>query len=386
MHLAAVSGSRADWGLLSMPLRRLREAEGVTVSLILTGQHLAAGEESSLSQIERDHFVPVACVDIDTSDDSAAGITRSTSLAIAGIGASLAQLKPDLLMILGDRYEIFASAAAAACQSIPVAHLCGGDVTEGALDDALRHAITKLSHVHFVTNAEAARRVGQMGEDPANIHCVGSPGLDRIRQTPLLSREKLFASVGLVPRRRNLLVTYHPVTLDDNPLAEASEVMRALDRLGPEVGIIFTGANADRGGKGIDTLVAQFVAEHDHAVAHRTLGGQRYYSAIAHTDAVVGNSSSGLYEVPSFRKPTVNIGDRQKGRLRASSVIDCEGQTDVIVQAVEAAFALDCSGAVNPYGDGHTSERIVAVLQSIRGATRGLLRKGFVDLREGMRP
>ena len=379
MRIGAVTGGRADWGLLSMPLAALRADPRFEVVLIATGQHLAPGEDASLAAIVRDGFEVAENVDIAIDDDSAVGIAHSAGLATAGLGRVFGHLRPDLVMLLGDRWEILAAATAALLARIPVVHLCGGDITEGAFDDAIRHAITKLSHIHFVTSEDARARVVQLGEDPGNVHCVGSPGLDRIRATKLMSRAALFDSVGLVPRAKNVLVTYHPATLADDVLGECRAMLVALDALGPDVGILFTGANADPGARGIDGLVGSFVDAHANSKAVRSLGAERYFSALAHVDAVVGNSSSGLYEAPSFGKPAVNIGDRQTGRLKARSVIDCAGKAGAIVEALRGAFTLDCAGVVNPYGDGHASERIVSVLGEVGDPAR-LLRKRFHNL------
>ena len=383
LKVVAVTGGRADWGLLSMPLAALRADKAFALSLIVTGQHLVPGEESSLAAIIDDGFVIAEQVDIKIGDDSPEGIAQSSGLGVAGIGATLARLKPDLMILLGDRYEILAAAFAALIARVPIAHLCGGDITEGAMDDAFRHAITKLSHIHFVTNRSAHDRVIQLGENPANVHCVGSPGLDRIRSTTVVTERTFFEHVGLVPRGRNFLVTYHPVTLEADPLAECREMLAALDALGSNVGVLFTGANADWGAHGIDKLIGDFVADHANARSVRTLGAEFYFAALAHVDAVVGNSSSGLYEAPSFATPTVNIGDRQKGRIKASSVIDCPGERSHILAAIERALVLDCTGVVNPYGDGHASERIHAVLAAI-GSPQRLMRKHFHDLGLGL--
>lgn len=374
-----MTGGRADWGLLSTPLAALRADPAFDVGLIVTGQHLAPGEGASLAAISDFGFAPDALVDIAIGDDSAVGVSRSTALAVEGLATAIARLAPDLMLLLGDRYEILAAATAALLARVPVAHLCGGDITEGAIDDAIRHAITKLAHIHFVTNADARKRVLQLGEDPQNVHDVGSPGLDLIARTPIITREALLASLGLPPRSTFLLVTYHPATLDDDPLAECREMLASLDEVGRDIGFVFTGANADPGARGIDGLIGAFVAAHDNAVAVRSLGAERYFSAIAHCAAVVGNSSSGLYEAPSFGKPTVNIGDRQKGRLRAASVIDVAGSREAITAAIARAMTIDCHGVVNPYGDGHASERIVAALKRI-GPPGRLLRKRFHDV------
>lgn len=383
LHIAAITGGRADWGLLSMPLLAMRGDTAFAVSLVVTGQHLAPGEEASLAAIRDEGFDIAERVDIEVGDDSALGIARSTGLAVERLAAALGRLAPDLVLLLGDRYEILAAATAALFARVPVAHLCGGDITEGAMDEAIRHAITKLSHLHFVTHKAAFDRVLQLGEDPARVHCVGSPGLDRIRRTPVMAREELLDSVGLDRTARHLLlVTYHPVTLDDDPLPEPREMLAALATLKSDTAIIVTGSNADPGARGIDGLISAFVSARPSTVAVRTLGARRYFSAAAHADVVVGNSSSGLYEVPSFGTPTVDIGDRQKGRLRARSVIHCAGERSAIRAAIDQAFKLDCTGVENPYGDGHASERIVGVLRGLRPPL-DLVRKQFHDIARG---
>lgn len=375
-----MTGGRADWGLLSMPLAALRDDPAFEVRLAVTGQHLAPHEGTSLAAIAADGFEIDEQVDIAIDDhDDAVSVSRSAGLAVAGMAAAIECQKPDFVLLLGDRYEILSAAMAALIARVPVVHLCGGDVTEGAFDDSIRHAITKLSHVHLVTSTAARNRVVQLGENPDFVHCVGSPGLDRIRVTELIARDELLEHVGLSPRPHLLLITYHPATLDDDPLRECRAMLAALGELDDDFNLLFTGSNADPGARGIDGLVGALVEARDNAAAVRSLGSRRYYSALAHADAVVGNSSSGLYEAPSFRKPTVNIGDRQKGRLRAASVIDCRGETTSIRDAIRKALALDCSAVVNPYGDGHTSERVVSILKSI-SEPRALLRKHFHDV------
>jgi UDP-hydrolysing UDP-N-acetyl-D-glucosamine 2-epimerase len=379
LRIAAVTGGRADWGLLSFPLSTLKVDDAFELSLIVTGQHLAPGEKRSLTEIVADGFTATEAVDIGLGPDNAQSIGHSFGLAVAKISEALARLKPDLMLILGDRYEIFAAAIAALFHRIPVVHLCGGDVTEGAMDDGMRHAITKLSHIHFVTNMAARDRVIQLGEDPARVFCVGSPGLDRIRLTPVLSRDEFFKSVGLMPRQRNLLVTYHPVTLAADPFKEVREMLAALVSLGPDVGILLTGSNADINARGIDALIGSFIADRQNAVRHRTLGAQCYYSAMTHLDVMVGNSSSGLYEAPSFSLPTVNIGDRQKGRIRAHSVIDCVGERNAIKMAITEAFAFGRKQVENPYGDGFTCTRILAALKAL-GSPETLVQKRFLNI------
>lgn len=378
LKVCAVTGGRADWGPMSVLLGRLRDDPDFDLKIVATGQHLIASAGDTASVIEAEGFTIAERVDMQLAGDSAVAVTKSLGLATIGFADVLARLQPDLMLVLGDRYEILAAVQAALVARVPVAHLCGGDVTEGAMDDAIRHAITKMSHIHFVTNEDSARRVRQLGEASETVHCVGSPGLDRIRLTPLLDRTAFFHSIDFAPRARNLLITFHPVTLDADPTAQLDALLLALERLGPNTGLIFTGTNTDTGSNAIAQRIANFVASRDNACAHASLGAQRYFSALRHVDVVVGNSSSGLYEAPSFGTPTVNIGDRQQGRLRAASVIDCPAEPDAIVAAIERACEMDCSDVTNPYGDGHAAERILSVLKRLEKPA-SLLKKRFCD-------
>jgi UDP-N-acetylglucosamine 2-epimerase (non-hydrolysing)/GDP/UDP-N,N'-diacetylbacillosamine 2-epimerase (hydrolysing) len=378
LRICAVTGSRADYGLLSVPLTKIRDDPHFSLSLIVTGQHLAPGFESSIDEIEADGLTIIRKVDMMMATDSGAALTKSAGLALIGFAEALETLQPDLLLVLGDRYEILAAVYAALLARVPVAHIAGGDVTEGAIDDAIRHAITKMSHIHFVATEQAARRVAQLGEDASTIHNVGSPGLDRIRLTQTLEREEFFRQVDIRPCPLNILVTFHPVTAQGDSEQQCQQLLRALDALGPETGIVFTGVNADHEGRLLADLIQDFVKAHSNATYVRSLGPQRYYSALRHMDVVVGNSSSGLYEAPSFGIPTVNVGPRQDGRLRAETVIDCAANQDAIRQAIEAAIHTGRRTVTNPYGDGHSAERIVDILRRLPN-TQLLLKKRFVD-------
>ncbi|GGH15594.1 UDP-N-acetyl glucosamine 2-epimerase [Alsobacter metallidurans] len=375
LHVAIVTGSRADWGLLAGPARALAD-RGLRVSVIATGQHL--GPANTLEAIRQDGFEPADTVDILLAADTGAAAAKAMGLLQIGLAETLGRLAPDLLLVLGDRYEILAAVSAALVMRIPVAHIAGGDITEGAMDDAIRHAITKMASLHFTTTEEAAARVRAMGEPAGRVHAVGSPGIDRIRATALLTRDETFAALGLPPTPKLLVVTFHPVTLSDSSRAELAALLDTLGRLGPEFGLVFTGVNADPDGATLDRDIAAFCARRPNAVHRGSLGSRLYFSAVAAADAVVGNSSSGLYEVPSFGKPTVDVGDRQKGRLRASSVVHCAPTRDAIAAAIAQALAMDASGAVNPYGDGRSSARIADVIAAIE-RPRDLLRKPAGD-------
>ncbi len=372
------TGGRADWGLLSVPARALAATPGVAVAVIATGQH--AGAQGTLAAVQQDFQGPVGLVDMGIADDSGAALSHAMARLQHGLTDHLAEARPDLLLLLGDRYEVLTAATVATMLSIPIAHIAGGDVTEGAMDDALRHAISKLSHLHFATTHEARRRLLAMGEQPDRVVVSGSPGIDRLLGESQIDRHGFFQAVGLEPRQRNIVVAFHPVTLADNSMDQLRGMLGALAHLGDEIGIIFTGVNADPGFLSVDTAIAEFCSGRANAVRRASLGSHLYANALRHCDAVVGNSSSGLYEAPTFRTPTVNIGDRQAGRLRAASVIDCDGAAQAVLGALHAAFALDCSGVTNPYGDG-TAGAIIARHLAGLDDPRRLLRKRFHDSR-----
>ena len=379
-RVCVVTGSRAEYGLLSNVMRGIQQDDDLDLLVIATGMHLSPEFGLTWRVIEEDGFAIDAKVEMLLSSDSPVGIAKSIGLGTMGCAEALDRLKPDLLVLLGDRFEILAAAQAALIARIPVAHIAGGDTTEGAFDEAIRHSITKMAHLHFVTNEEAAKRVRQLGEDPAHIHVVGSPGIDQIRRLKLLSRAELSQELGFTFKEKNLLVTFHPVTLDDvSAKQQFQELLDALDQLGNETGVIFTKPNADTDGRVIIGMVDDYVATRPHARAYTSLGQLRYLSAMAQVNAVVGNSSSGLYEAPSFGKPTVNIGDRQKGRLQASSVLNCGAVAGKIRAAIGEALTRDCTGTVNPYGDGHSSERIVSLIKQVADP-KALLKKHFYEV------
>jgi UDP-N-acetylglucosamine 2-epimerase (non-hydrolysing)/GDP/UDP-N,N'-diacetylbacillosamine 2-epimerase (hydrolysing) len=378
-HIVTVSGSRADYGLLYWPMKRIEADPAFRLSVVATGMHLAAGFGMTVNQFATDGFAVAEQVPTLDAEDSAAGIARAISRGVAGCSAAFERLQPDLVLLLGDRYEIFAAAQAAFVAKIPIAHLCGGDVTAGALDDAFRHGISKMASIHFPSNAAAAQRLHRLGEPEDRIFTVGSTGLDYIRQQPVLHRPELEAALGHALAPRYLLVTFHPVTLDPKPsLAQLDALLAALAELPREIGIVFTLSNADVEGRAINQRVEAFVHGRANTHAHVTLGPARYLGLMRHAASVVGNSSSWLYEAPSLHVPTVQIGSRQEGRLRAGSVIDCPPDQGAIRHAIEQAMALDCSAVINPYGDGHASERLVDALKQI-GDWAPLVYKTFAD-------
>lgn len=377
-RVCVITGSRAEYGLLFWLLKDLQADAAFELQLVVTGMHLAPEFGNTVREIENDGFEITRRVEMLLSGDSAGAIAKSVGLGVIGTSDVLEQLRPDIVVVLGDRFEIFAAAQACLIHNIPVAHIAGGDTTEGAIDEAMRHAITKIAHLHLVTNELSARRVRQLGEDPARVFNVGSPGLDQLRRRPLLDRSALEAALGAPLGERNLLITFHPVTLQsDRGVAEFEELLAALDALDPSVGLWFTQPNADAGGRSMaSTLNAWVMANKARAHLHASLGPLRYLSLMAQVNAVIGNSSSGLYEAPTLEVACVNIGDRQRGRLAAGSVLHCAGERTAIAATIARAMALDCSGTVNPYGDGCSSQRIVDILRSMP-ARADLLRKSF---------
>jgi UDP-hydrolysing UDP-N-acetyl-D-glucosamine 2-epimerase len=375
--ICVVTGTRAEYGLLYWLMKEIQADEDLELQIIATGAHLSPEFGLTYKVIESDGFEINEKVDMLLSSDTPVGITKSLGLATIGFADAYDRLKPDIVVLLGDRYEILAAAQAALIIGLPIAHIAGGDTTEGAFDEAIRHSITKMSHIHFVTNEISARRVRQLGENPQYIFNVGSPGIDYIKRVQLLNRSDLEKELGFEFQDKNLLITFHPVTLDRVSSAhQFTELLTALDSLGTGVGIIFTKANADTQGRSINQMIDKYAESHPKAKAYASLGQVNYFSVIAQVDAVVGNSSSGIYEVPSFGKPTVNIGDRQKGRLQAASIINCQPQASAIKQAITAAFAMDCSNVQNPYGDGNSSMQMLSVLKSIPDF-KSLLKKQF---------
>ncbi|HSI94514.1 MAG TPA: UDP-N-acetylglucosamine 2-epimerase [Methylophilaceae bacterium] len=380
--ICVVTGTRADYGCLRWVMEGIKAADGLELQIIATGMHLSPEFGLTYREIEKDGFVIDRKVEMLLSSDTPTGISKSMGLGLMGFGEAFEQLKPDLVLVLGDRFEIFAAASAAMVARLPLAHLHGGETTEGAIDEAIRHSITKMSHLHFVAAEDYRRRVVQLGEAPDRVFLVGGLGIDNIQRLELLDRAALEASLDFKLGPKNLLVTFHPVTLEKSTAgAQMAELLAALEEL-EDTHLIFTMPNADTDGRILIDMVEQFVATHTNARAYTSLGQLRYLSCIRQMDGVVGNSSSGLAEVPSFRKGTINIGDRQRGRLKAGSVIDCAPERQSIAAALRTLyspkFQAELETVRNPYGEGGASEKVVWVLQEYPLDT--LLKKTFYDL------
>jgi UDP-hydrolysing UDP-N-acetyl-D-glucosamine 2-epimerase len=363
--ICVVTGTRAEYNLLSPLLRAIDRAPDFSLQIIAAAAHLSPDFGLTYKVIEEDGFRINAKVEMLLASDTGTAVAKSMGIGTIGFADAFAQLNPELLLVLGDRFEILSAVQAALVMKLPVAHLAGGDTTEGAFDEAIRHSITKMSHLHFVTHEEAAQRVRQLGEDPARVFVVGSPGIDELLATPIASREEVERNLGFSLRPRNLLITYHPVTAEpDNGSSGFRELLVALDRLGREWGLIFTRPNADPSGREFASALEFFVARHKNAILFKSLGPKWYWSAMAHCDAIVGNSSSGLYETPSLKKPTIDIGSRQDGRPRASSVFHTPADAQNIERAIRHAVEADCSGTMNPYGFGDAVPKIMQALRA----------------------
>jgi GDP/UDP-N,N'-diacetylbacillosamine 2-epimerase (hydrolysing) len=380
--ICVVTGTRAEFGLLRWVMHDLREHSGLELQVIATGMHLSPEFGMTAGEIEQSGFRIDAKVEMLLSADSAAAVSKSIGLGMIGFSDAYARLQPDLVVVLGDRFEIFAAAAAAMIAGIPIAHLHGGETTEGAFDEAIRHAITKMSHLHFVAAEPYRQRVIQLGEHPDRVFLSGGLGVDAIKRIKLLDREALEQSLDFRFGQKNLLITFHPVTLESQSSSEQmAELLRALDAL-DGTNLIFTMPNADTGGRKLAQQVEEFTHTHPNARVYTSLGQLRYLSALQFVDAVVGNSSSGLAEAPSFGIGTINIGDRQRGRLRAASVIDCAPQAESILEAIRHMYSREfralLSTVANPYGDGGAAARIVRTLGEF--PLSGILKKAFYDI------
>lgn len=381
--ICIVTGTRAEYGLLRGVIAGLRQAENVQLQLVVTGAHLSPEFGLTYREIEADGVHIDAKVEMLVSADTATGVAKSMGLGLIGMADAFDRLRPDIIVLLGDRFEVLAAATAALVAGIPLAHLHGGETTEGAFDEAIRHAVTKMSHLHFVAAGEYRRRVIQLGEQPERVFLVGGLGVDAIQRLHLLDQVALEQLLDFKLGAKNLLVTFHPATLDAVGSSEQqmAELLAALATL-QDTHLIFTMPNADNGSRALVAMLESFAARHAHARVYASLGLLRYLSCLKLVDGVVGNSSSGLAEAPTLKTGTVNIGTRQQGRLRASSVIDCEPNRQSISEAIARlyapAFRNQLNATVNPYGDGGASEKIVHVLRD--HPLQGLVKKSFHNI------
>ena len=380
--ICVVTGTRAEYGLLYWLMKEIQSTDGMELQIIATGMHLSPEFGLTYQQIEGDGFVIDKKIEMLLSSDTEVGISKSMGIGMVGFADALNDLKPDLMVVLGDRYEIFVATSAAMIAKIPVAHLHGGEATEGLIDEAIRHSITKMSQLHFTATETYRSRIIQLGEQPDHVFNVGGTGIDNIVRLQLLDRDEFQKAIDFELGEKNILVTFHPVTLE-NATAE-DQFQSLLDVLAEEdLHVIFTKANADTNGRVINAMIDLFVSENpDRSVCFTSMGQLRYLSALQFMDGVIGNSSSGLLEVPSFKIGTIDIGDRQRGRIKAESVIDCQPDHSsiriAISQLISEEFREKARSVINPYGAGGTAEKIVAVLKEV--SLKGILKKSFYDI------
>jgi UDP-hydrolysing UDP-N-acetyl-D-glucosamine 2-epimerase len=380
--VGVVTVARSDYGHYLPLLRRIGEVDGLRLHLIVAGSHLAPEFGSTVELIEADGFEVADRVEMLRSSDTPQGIAESMGLGVIGFAESFARVRPDILVLLGDRFEMHAAALAALPFKIPVAHIHGGEITRGAIDDALRHSMTKLSHLHFVATEEYARRVIQLGEEPWRVLMTGGIGLDNVRSIAPMERAELEAVVGLSLDEPILLVTFHPVTLEfEEAEWQTGELLSALGAA--DLPVVFTAPNADTGGRSVRALIEAFVQSTARSVLVENLGTRAFFSMMSVAAAMVGNSSSGIIEAPSFGLPVVNIGTRQEGRVRAANVIDVgyrqEEILDGVRRALDASFRESLRSMANPYDAGGAAELIVDRLASV-DLDRALVTKRFHDL------
>ena len=381
--ICVVTGTRAEYGLLYWLMKEIEADKELELQLIVTGMHLSPEFGLTYKEIEKEFSVNKK-IEMLLSSDTSVGISKSMGLAQISFAESYDELKPDIVIVLGDRYEIFSATSAAMIARIPIAHIHGGEKTEGLIDEPIRHSITKMSHLHFTATDEYKNRVIQLGENPSRVFNVGGMGIENIKRLKLLSKDEFEKSIEFKLNIKNILVTFHPVTLENSTAQEQfKELLDAIDEL-EDTNIIFTKANSDTDGRVINQMIDEYVTKNSHkSIVFTSLGQLRYLSALQYVDAVVGNSSSGLAEAPSFKIGTINIGDRQKGRIKASSVIDCEPNKDSILNSFEKLYSKEfqetLKTTINPYGDGYASKKIVEILKSVD--LGNILKKSFYDLK-----
>ena len=390
-RIAVVTTSRADYSHLYWPLRLLSEHPEVDLKLIAMAAHLSPEFGATVGEIEKDGFAIAARIETLLSSDSDVGMAKSIGVAVLSLADVLGAMRPDLLLLIADRYEMLAPAAVALSLRIPMAHIEGGEISEGALDDAVRNALTKMSHIHFTSTEGARARVIAMGEESWRVHRAGAPSLDHLRRSRLLTRAEVETACGLDLRVPALLVAYHPVTLENDTTCEADALFGALEQIaerssGGETQILFCYPNADAGSRALVERSRAFASRHSKAKIFVNLDAVTYWSLLRCVEAMVGNSSSGIMETASFALPTVNVGMRQRGRERARNVLDAEPEKDAILARIAEArserFCAGLAGMTNPYGDGRAAERIVEVLTTCPLGLELIIKKQGAGSRE----
>lgn len=385
--ISVLTATRAEYGLLKPIIENLNAIPEFDVRIVVTGAHLSPEFGLTYKEIKEDGLPIDAKIEMLLSGDTPAAISKSMGLALVSFADYFERLDPDMLLVLGDRYETLAVCTAAMNQRIPIAHLYGGETTEGAVDESIRHAITKLSYLHFTSTEVYRMRVIQLGEHPDRVFCVGAVGIENILRKQLMSRDELASAINFSLNKPYAMVTFHPVTLEDNQSEDQFQALLKVCQKYQNMNFIFTKANADANGRIINKMIDHYLEQYNNATAFTSLGTIRYLSALKHCEFVIGNSSSGLLEAPSFGIPTVNIGDRQKGRLQADSVINCVPTVKAIDQALQIALSKDfkkkAENTVNPYGDGNTSQQVVAKIKDFLINEKIQMKKKFYDFKGG---
>ena len=381
--ICVVTGTRAEYGLLYWLMKEIDTDKDLELQIIATGMHLSEEFGNTYQQIEKDGFTIDKKVDISLSSDTELAISKSMGLGMIGFSDAFNELQPDLLVVLGDRFEIFSAVSAAMIAKIPVAHLHGGEATEGLIDEPIRHSITKMSHLHFTATNEYRNRVIQLGEQPDRVFNVGGLGIDNINKLKLLAKSDFEKAINFELGEKNVLVTFHPVTLEKSTSeTQFQALLESIDEL-KNTQIIFTKANSDTDGRIINSMIDDYVSKHDNTIAFSSMGQLNYLSALQFMDVVVGNSSSGLLEAPSFKIGTIDIGDRQKGRIKADSVISCLPNKNSISNAFKELYSKQfqsITGKVeNPYGTGGASKEIVRIIKDI--SLVNIVKKSFYDFK-----
>jgi len=380
--ICVVTSTRAEYGLLYWLLKEIEADSELELQLIVTGMHLSPEFGLTYKEIEKEFKIDKK-IEILGSSHSKLDICTEIARVYEKFTPAFSELKPDILVLLGDRYEIFGVAGVASIMQIPIAHIHGGETTQGAFDEAFRHSITKMSHIHFAATREYASRIIQLGEEPGRVFNVGGPGIENIKKLNLLNKDEFEKSINFKLTKKNILITFHPVTLENGSAKEQfSELLKAIDEL-KDTNFIFTKANSDIDGDVINKMIDEYISKNSQkAVTFASLGQLRYLSAIKFVDIVLGNSSSGLSEVPSFKKATINIGDRQKGRAKASSVIDVRPVKEEILAAIKKVYSKEfeqvLKDTTNPYDGGNSSKKMLKILKEIK--LDGILKKKFYDI------
>ena len=381
--ISVLTATRAEYGLLKPVINKLNKIEDFDVRLVVTGAHLSPEFGLTYKEIEADEIYIDEKIEILLSSDTPSSISKAMGLAMISFADYFSKLKPDLLIVLGDRYETLAVAMTAMNQRIPIAHMHGGETTEGAIDEAIRHAITKLSYLHFASTDEYRNRIIQLGETPDRVFKVGATGIENILNEQLFTKEELELQLGISLDKKYAVVTVHPVTLENSTTKDQIIELLEACKNKDDINFIITKANADADGRVINTLIDYYASNIPNIYAYTSLGLKRYLSALKYCIMVIGNSSSGIVEAPSFGVPTINIGDRQKGRIQASSIINCEPKKDQIMNSVDIAlsdsFLNIAKNTVNPYGDGNTSDKIVRIIVDFLSNNKINLKKRFYD-------